>query len=158
MVDSSKTPKGKSGSGTSEVLFILMVSPIMLLLGFHIVGLAMLGRRYLRIPYILSVAILMAAESTLLLLQRTPDTPIWMPVAAMLFVQLWVIGVHLLDCGKEDLLEGGNCEHIVPAHMMLCLMFLMLPSLYMARDNAIQQSQTTQHEPSAPLKNHACHL
>lgn len=158
MNDASKPSQPKPESTASQVLFILMVSPIMLLLGFHIVGLAMLGRKYLRIPYILGVAILMAAVSTLLLLQRTPDTPIWMPVAAMLFVQLLVIGAHLLNCSKEDLLEGGNCEHIVPAHMMLCLMFLMLPSLYMARDNAIQQSQTTQHEPSAPLKNHACHL
>jgi hypothetical protein len=64
-----------------EWLFMAAISPLLILLGFHIAGLAMLARKYLWIPYIICVAILMAVMSIPLVYLRG-DHSIWIPLAS----------------------------------------------------------------------------
>lgn len=146
MVDPSTKHSARSANTVQELLFVLMVSPIMLLLGFHIAGLALMARRYLRIPYVVSVAVSMAGVSSPLLFLRDHNAPIWIPVAAMIFIQALVLGAHALFYDKQELLDGGNVEYIAPAHMMLCLMFLILPGFYAAREEALRRNATVHNQ------------
>jgi hypothetical protein len=74
----------------------------------------------------------MAASSVPLIALRGTH-PIWIPLAAMLVVQAAVFGIHAFNTQRE-LVDCGKLETFVPVHMVLCIMYLLLPALYDARD------------------------
>ncbi len=93
----------------------------MILLGFHVAGLAKLIRKYLRIPYIINLVGLYL----LLLL------PLWLHEAG----NLWILSIGsslvllaslipLLN-SKEYAWEGHKLESAAPAHIMLVLVYLL---------------------------------
>ncbi len=145
MVDADSEHNSSNASSPREWLFIAAISPLLILLGFHIAGLAMLARKYLRIPYIVCVSIMMALLSVPLIFLRG-NHPIWIPLAAVLFVQVLVFAAHAIGYTKQELLDGGNLEYIAAAHMMLCVMFLLLPAVYAARD-AYRRNNAMHPEP-----------
>lgn len=133
MIDSQNEDNPSFQNSLRGWIFIVAISPMLILLGFHIAGLAILARKHLRVPYIVSVSILMVLMSAPLIFLRG-NNPLWIPLVAVLFVQVLVIVTHLMGYTKEELLDGGNLEHIAPAHMMLCVMFLLLPAVYAAQE------------------------
>ena len=133
MPEPTNEPNLQPQNSPRDWLFIAAISPLMILLGFHIAGLALLSRKYLRVPYIVGVSVLMAGLSLPLIATRG-DHPVWIPLAAVFLVQILVFGAHAIGYTKQELFDGGNVEYIAPAHMMLCIMFLLLPAIYAARD------------------------
>lgn len=133
MAETDSKQQSSLPTSPREWLFIVAISPLLLLLGFHVAGLAILLRKYLRIPYIVGVSALIAGSSCPLILMRGHH-PIWIPLAVILVVQVLLLTRHASECTKQDLLDGGNVDHIVPAHMLLCMMYFSLPALYAARD------------------------
>lgn len=146
MPESTTEPDSQSRSWFRECLFIAAISPLLILLGFHVAGMAMLSRKYLQIPYIVGVSVLMAGLSLPLIALRGHH-PVWIPLAAILFVQMLVFGAHAFGYTKQELLDGGNVEYIAPAHMMLCVMFLLLPAVYAARDAYKRRNNAMHAEP-----------
>ena len=146
MPESTSEPDSQPQNSPREWLFIAAISPLLILLGFHIAGLAMLARKHLRVPYIVGVSILMALLSLPLIATRGHH-PVWIPLAAILFVQVLVFGAHAVGYTKQELLDGGNLEYIAPAHMMLCVMFMLLPAVYAARDAYNRRNNAMHAEP-----------
>lgn len=101
-----------------------------MLLGVHLALLAMCIRKWTRIPYLLVLTLLYAAFLV----------PFWIPGPSYPFLPsliatgtvLVLLIVPIAIRGREEMMEGTNCEVTVPAHLVLVLVYLLLPAIHAA--------------------------
>lgn len=93
----------------------------------------MLIRRWCRIPYLVSMLLLYTGLTLpLWFLFETPgflwifyrNSGVMFPVMATVLVLLATAG-PIAAAGREEIMEGSNVESAFPAHIMLCLMYLL---------------------------------
>jgi hypothetical protein len=105
---------------------LLLMIPIGFILGFHIAFLAMAVRKLTRIPYWIAMPILYAV----LIL------PLWIYAKEHLVVlaigTVVVILASLLPRLFDDsdgIANGGNLEHAAQAHILLIMLYLLMPAV-----------------------------
>ena len=114
-----------------DVPLLILLSPLALLQGMHVAGLAMLIRRFFRVPYVVTLALLYA----LLLVPAWSwySAHIWILLIGSSLVLLSSL-IPLLIAGRDEAMNGSNFEHSAPAHIVLVLVYLFLPAF----DAAVQ--------------------
>ncbi|MGN6543633.1 MAG: hypothetical protein ACTHK7_01175 [Aureliella sp.] len=136
-----------------EVPLLILVLPFVVLLGFHVAGLAMLIRKYLGCPYFLTLTLLYA----LLLMPAwlLYDTNWWILGIGSALVLLASLIPVLID-GWNKAVNGSNVEHAVPAHLLLVLFYLLVPAINVAsearRRLQERQKEATETAPPAVLR------
>ena len=109
-----------------EVPMILLFLPFGLLLGFHVAFFAMFIRWTTRLPYWIAFVMLYG-----LLI-----CPLWLysngNVVVLSIGSIVVLLGSLLPRAFDDqdgILNGGNLEHSAPAHILLILLYLLIPAV-----------------------------
>ncbi|MFG0263291.1 MAG: hypothetical protein ACF788_12940 [Novipirellula sp. JB048] len=129
-----------------DIPLLILFSPLALLLGMHVAGFAMLIRKFLRVPYFVSLTLLYA----LLLI------PAWNWYGAHIWILLIGSSLVLLSSliplivdGREEAMNGSNFEHSAPAHIVLLLVYLFIPA-FDAAVEAHSRMQERQNNPMQP--------
>ena len=115
-----------------ELPLLLLFVPFGLLLGFHIAGLAILIRRWLRIPYLITMVVFYSCLTIPLWLLFMKSS-VWIPLAATSIVFAATVGPIALG-GRDEIMDGTNFELSAPAHIVLILVYLVPPLI----GNALQ--------------------
>jgi hypothetical protein len=128
-----------------EVPLLILFSPLVLLLGMHVAGLAMLIRKFLRVPYFVTLTILYV----LLLIPAWIwyGGHIWILLVASSLVLLSSLIPLLID-GREEAMNGSNFEHSAPAHIVLILVYLLVPAF----DAAAEARSRLQEKQNHPMQ------
>lgn len=108
-------PDDPTNPRTREWLLLAAFSPLLLFIGLHVPLIAILLRKYLRIPFILSVCTILLGTSIPLIYLRG-NLPVWVPIAIILISQFLAIVPYAL---RGELLDGGNLECVAASHMVL---------------------------------------
>ena len=112
-----------------DIPALIMIIPFALLFGWHIAGIAMLLRKWTRIPYVAWMVVLYALLWAPLVLTRPPGIFICIPLCPAAIIQLWLIGV-LRAGGRDEWLDGNNLEIVAPLHIATVLAYWILPVIY----------------------------
>ena len=122
-----------SNAERREIAYIVLFSPLIVLLGLHIGFIASALQTRFRVPYYLSVAIMLAIEIAIAMKWLVYVSA---GVAATIFVVVLGIGMllELMFNGPKGLIEPSNIEQIAPIHIMLILILLLSNAVYGARD------------------------
>jgi len=122
----------KLGEILQCIVQIPVVLPTAVLLGFHVPMLAMLIRWLFRVPYLVSMLVIYTGLTLpLWFLYETPgflwifygNPGILFPLLATVLVLLATAG-PIISRGREGILEGENLDTGMPAHFLLCILYL----------------------------------
>lgn len=133
-----------------DVPLLVLFSPLALLFGMHVAGLAMLIRKYLRVPYFVTLTLLYA--SLLIPAWIWYDTNVWILLIGTSLVLLSSLIPVLID-GREEAMNGSNFEHSAPAHIVLILVYLFVPAFNAAAEarSRLQERQNNPMQPSGEV-------
>ena len=106
---------------------LVLLTPVALFFGWHVAGAAMLIRHWVRIPYLLTMVVLYACL-TIPIWILNPTGNSWVPALATIVILSAVIAPICLG-GKEEIMNGANLETSAPAHILTCLMYMVLPAI-----------------------------
>ena len=133
-----------------EVPLLILFSPFALLFGMHVAGLAMLIRKFLRVPYFVMLTLLYAS----LLIPAWIWYPghKWILLIGSSLVLLSSLIPLLID-GREEAMNGSNVEHSAPAHLVLILVYLFIPAFDAAAEarSRLQKRQNNPMQPSCEV-------
>ncbi|MDB2687185.1 hypothetical protein N9Y42_08225, partial [Mariniblastus sp.] len=113
---------------------IILFIPFGLLFGVHVAGVALLLRRWVKLPYLVSMVTLYILM-TIPLWILNPTGQILFPAIATTVVLLATIAPISLG-GRDEMLNGSNIENSAPAHIMLLIIYMALPAV----DAAMQKN------------------
>ena len=110
-----------------DVPLLILFLPFGLFFGMHVAGLAMLIRRWFRFPYLAGMVV---CYSLLMV-------PIWIanPTDGLLFPCVATGAVLLATIapislgGRDEIMNGANLEHSAPAHILLIIVYMVLPAI-----------------------------
>jgi hypothetical protein len=110
----------------ASILMNVMLVPLGILFGVHVHIIATLAWQYLRIPYLVGVAALFAAEMALF------DVFFAMPTLTLVGI-VAATGISGMFCTRREWIEGPrHFEYMIPAHLLIVcviLFCLALPGL-----------------------------
>lgn len=124
-----------------DIPLLILFSPLAILLGMHVAGLAMLIRKYIRVPYFVNLTLLYALLLVPAWVQY--ETHIWILIVGTMLVLLASL-IPLLTDDRDEAMNGSNFEHSAPAHILLVLLYLTLPAFDAAMEarSRLQERQT----------------
>jgi hypothetical protein len=108
-----------------DLPLLILISPFAILLGIHVAGFAMIIRKYCRVPYFVNLTLLYAL---LLIPAWFIYDSIWILTTGTALVLLASLIPVLID-SREEAMNGSNFEHSAPAHILLVLLYLLVPGI-----------------------------
>lgn len=131
---SSSTPSSQAQDRPwftwQELPLIILLSPVLIVIGAHIAGTAILIRKWFRVPYLVTMIIVYSLLTVPLWLNATHGLTPPAIVTAVVLLSLWPIAYG----GANEWMEGGNFENSAPPHIILILTYLLLPAIYAGMD------------------------
>ncbi len=128
-----------------DLPLLILFSPFAVLLGIHVAGLAMIIRKYLRVPYFVNLTLLYVL---LLIPAWFMYDSIWILTTGTVLVLLASLIPVLID-SREEAMDGSNFEHSAPAHILLVLLYLLVPAIDAVAE-ARYRLQERQNQPLQP--------
>ncbi len=109
-------------------MLVVLCSPLFLAVGLHVGFAAYYCRKYLRVPYLAGVVVLLAAEMTAYAFMTERVS---LAVLAWTFggVLLVTVAWHGMFCQRRDLIDGCNFEYLAPGHLLFLSAAFLLPML-----------------------------
>lgn len=108
-----------------DLPLLILFFPFAIILGIHVAGFAMIIRKYFRSPYFVNLTLLYAL---LLIPAWFIYDSIWILTIGTALILLASLVPVLVD-SREEAMNGSNFEQSAPAHILLVLLYLLVPGI-----------------------------